>query len=341
MSAPARLAALFLAPARDREPAGESASALAGEAASGSVSAVAGEAASGSVSAVAGEAASGSVSAVAGEAASAVGATAATALVAGIGPSGSPGGRGSAELAGRPTKGPYGRALRPVPGPPPEPLPDALQVPERAAVPRRGPRGGRPPSAAAGRGIPGAARPEASVCVLGGGRASVALGHALARRLACAPGPSPALALVATVSGEVPGPAAGWPATPAARRAARTLGVVAAPALARGRVLGVGLPEEPAALAITLADVRRVLSAHPWVTVLPGVRRRELDPVVAAHRVVVVVLATGADPALSALAAAEIAGLGPDVAVVPVVLPQRLGATARRAAVARTLAVIA
>ena len=105
----------------------------------------------------------------------------------------------------------------------------------------------------------------------------------------------------------------------------------------RGRVVDVALPDRPDAVVTALTDLRGRAADAPTLTLLPGVRRQELDQLVADHDLLLVVVGAESSPALAALAVAELAHLAPHALVRAVPLPARLGASARRAAVAAVL----
>lgn len=73
------------------------------------------------------------------------------------------------------------------------------------------------------------------------------------------------------------------------------------------------------------------------VTILVGVRDEAFDELLAAQDLVVVVVAADAAADLGELAVSALAALAPKADVWSVALPSRLGAPARRAAVARAL----
>ncbi len=160
---------------------------------------------------------------------------------------------------------------------------------------------------------------------------------ALAARLARLPG---ARCAVVGAAPHEAGPAPvrpPGPRAPAARRVARALAADGHTATVRGRVVEVVLPTPPDAVVAALADLRGRAAGAPTVTLLPGVRDRQLDRLVADHDLLLVVVGAESSPALSALAVAELARLAPHARVRAVPLPGRRGAAARRSAVASAL----
>jgi hypothetical protein len=140
--------------------------------------------------------------------------------------------------------------------------------------------------------------PSARAAVLGRAEDAVPLAAAVALALRAAEG-APA-ALVAVWGGEV------VPRGAATRAAARLAGRLD-PAIARGRLAWLALPEGPSEAAAAVRRVAAVVDG-PLVTALAGARPPELDLLVAEHDLAVL----AADPAapLARTAIAALAGHG-------------------------------
>ena len=109
------------------------------------------------------------------------------------------------------------------------------------------------------------------------------------------------------------------------------------PASAHGRVVGALLPDAPENARALFAAVDARAPGAPMVTLWPGVRRPGVDALVAGQDLVLVVVAAGAPPSLSALAVAELTEVAPGALVQAVPLAARHGAAMRRAAVGQAL----
>lgn len=162
--------------------------------------------------------------------------------------------------------------------------------------------------------------PAVRAVVLGSGSDAGPLAAAAA--LSFRAGARAPAAVVATWPGEAMRPSA---ATRAAALLARRLTTHDRPAVARGRLAWLALPEEPAAAA---AAVRRAsaLVDGPLVTALGGARPPELESLVAEHDLAIV--AAAPDTALARAAVARLTSSGVPASACP---PIRRG-------VARTLA---
>lgn len=161
------------------------------------------------------------------------------------------------------------------------------------------------------------------VCVLGGGRAVLALAHGLATRLAHDGGGACVVARTAdtgTAFPRRPGPAGA-----AARRVARTLARPGGPVVAQGRL--VLLPPSVAELPFEVPA--------PMLVLVEGARTEAHDELLRRSHLIVAVVPADAPEALATVAAAGLERLAPDAAVLAVPLPSRLGPAARRAAVTR------
>ena len=207
--------------------------------------------------------------------------------------------------------------LGPRASPPVEP-PTVGTVPPLTLAPPPPPS----PAADASRGI--------RVCVLGPERETARFAAALAARLARRPGARCAVFCSATLPGHA---ASAGPPAPAARRVARGLTLDGHRAEVVGRVVRVGLPDAPAAVALTLAAVAGSAAGAPVVTVLPGVRSAALDALLFEQDVVLAVVPDGVDATLAALVVAELEALVPGAVVRPIALLGRPSAAARRRAV--------
>ena len=221
----------------------------------------------------------------------------------------------------------------PEPETPLEVEPAQRAEPRTAAVPASVAPASGPIAGSARRPITSGAR----VCVLGGGRAGVSFAAALAARLAHLPGARCAVVGTAHLQGVAVPPRPPGPRARTASRVARALVADGHRATVRGRVVDVALPDRPDAVVTALTDLRGRAADAPTLTLLPGVRRQELDHLVADHDLLLVVVGAESSPALAALAVAELAHLAPHALVRAVPLPARLGASARRAAVAAVL----
>ena len=178
------------------------------------------------------------------------------------------------------------------------------------------------------------------VCVLGGERAGASFAWALAARLARWPTAGCAVLCCPSSDhgrGPTRPPAPPTPTAPSARRVARCLVADGHQAAARGRVVDALLPDAPGDARAFLAAVGARAPGAPMVTLLAGARRPGLDALVAGQDLVLVVVAAGAPPSLSALAVAELTRLAPGALVQAVPLAARHGAATRRAAVAQAL----
>lgn len=111
-------------------------------------------------------------------------------------------------------------------------------------------------------------------------------------------------AVVACWPGEVMKPSA---ATRAAAELARRLAAHDMPAVARGRLVWLALPDEPAAAA-TMVRRASALADGPLVTALGGARPPELDSLVAEHDLAIV--AAAPETALARTAVARLADRG-------------------------------
>jgi len=187
--------------------------------------------------------------------------------------------------------------------------------------------------------VPWPALAGVRVCVLGGERTGACFARAFAARLARLPGGRCAVLGVPASEAAKGDAAARRPvgsrgsAVPGPRRVAHDLLSGGHPASARGRIVEVSLPSDPAAIGEALADIRRRAAGVPTLTLLPGPRCSALDPVVAEQDLVLVVVTPDAPVGLSALAVAEVLQTAPAAIVRVVELRRRLGAAARRAAV--------
>jgi hypothetical protein len=182
-----------------------------------------------------------------------------------------------------------------------------------------------------------APRAEPRVCVVGGAGAGVALGSALATRLAHHGAARAAVLCVAAPDGGVRSTRTWSLSSGEARRLVRRLHVDGPPAALRGRVAEVLLPTVPALVGPALGVLHTTCPGVPVVAVVPGVRCSTHDRAIAGHDVVLVVVAPAAPAGLVGLAVAELELLAPGAAVLAVPLGRRPGRSARRASVARVL----
>lgn len=146
--------------------------------------------------------------------------------------------------------------------------------------------------------------------VLGPSGAAAPVGAAVANELRCRARARTALLIVWAPSGV---PATAAPAWPAAQRLAERLGTGESSVVARGRLVRVDLSTDPEAAAAWIPEL--IAGEAPAVLVLAGPRPAAFDPVLAAARLVVLVADADRPPAVTALAAEELAHSCPEVSV--------------------------
>jgi hypothetical protein len=117
-------------------------------------------------------------------------------------------------------------------------------------------------------------------------------------------------AVVCRWTGEDAAAPAGGLATGASRRLAVRLVARDLRAAARGRLVTVALPGEPAAAVAAAGHVGAAAGGAPVVVVVEGARPVALDPLLAAQERVIVVPASGAPDGLETLAVADAARVG-------------------------------
>jgi hypothetical protein len=168
----------------------------------------------------------------------------------------------------------------------------------------------------------------AAVAVLCAPGAAAAAGAAVA--LAALGRGDHGTAVVCRWTGQDGAAPSGGMATSATRRLAARLVARNLVAAARGRLVTVALPADPAAAVVAAGHVGAAAGGAPVVVVVAGARPTALDPLLAAQERVIVVPAPGAPDGLEALAVADAARIGraPGVLRLGAATPARAALTA-------------